>query len=225
LASYWQIDSTRLSDVEDLGHRWKVPGIQCPACTTWAKVGPALPSVSLAGHPLETEFLRGGTRRLERWKTLRDAIQPLLPVPDQVVPGLGLGPLKGRVPGPFQMAWIGGWGFLTSAMFRDQLAKLAPEIAAVKGEIESPSGDEYFELEIRSRGRLIGTATEEPCPMCNSQVIEYPKDPPQILGVPELPLFRLENLPTIIVAHESLLPLFRRGLGPKATFRPIRIAA
>jgi hypothetical protein len=110
-----------------------------------------------------------------------------------------------------------------SEALRDQLAKFAPEIIAVKADIEPASHGTYFELEIRSFGYLTGGREEEPCQVCGSQNVVYPKETPQIRDVPDLPLFRLTNTPTLIVAHESLLPFFRRGLESAVTFRPVRV--
>lgn len=136
---------------------------------------------------------------------------------------MDLGPFTGQVLKPFRIGWIGAWGLLVSEALADDFGKLAAGIKLVEAPLRSSQGGRYYEPEIRSYGTLVGTAQEKRCVVCGAQAIEYPKETPLIRDMPDVPLFRVVNFPTIIVAHERLLPLFKSELGSAATYRPVEL--
>lgn len=223
--SYWQPLKARGAFDFEGEHPYGMPGLICPRCGTRASAGAALPSVSVEEHPSLANQLRHWPLPLDKWRKLRDELQPLLP-PSQVVrPGLNVGPLEGRVLNPFRIGWIGMWGFVVAEELRDELATLAPQINAVETRFENPYGGRYYELEFRCHARVVSTTKETVCPTCGLHGLDYPKDVLRLCDLPDLPLFRVANFPPIMIIRDDLLPFFQRELGPAATYRRAELVA
>lgn len=176
-------------------------------------------SVPVEDHPSLASQLKYWPLPLDKWRKLRDELQPLLPPSQVVMPGLEIGPLEGRVLNPFRIGWIGMWGFVVAEELRDELATLAPEINAVETRFENPYGGRYYELELRCHARVVSTTEESVCLTCGLRGVDYPKDVLRLCDIPDLPLFRVANFPTIVIIRDNLLPFFQRELGPAATYR------
>jgi hypothetical protein len=216
--SYWQALKARGAFDFEKSRPCAMPGLICPTCGTWALMGAALPSFPVEAYSSLVNQLRRWPLPLDKWQKLRDELQPLLPPSQVVVPGLEVGPLEGRVLNPFRIGWIHMWGFVVAEELRDELATLAPQINAVEARFENPYGGRYYELELRCHARVIPTA-ETSCSTCGRRGGDYPKDVLRLCDLPNLPLFRVANFPTIIVIRDDLLPFFQRELGPAATYR------
>lgn len=129
--------------------------------------------------------------------------------------------MEGRVFESFRIGWHQAWGIVVSESLRDDLAKLAPRIQCIATKLEASSGERYFELEIRSHGFLEADAPP-PCSACGRQPVDYPEDTPRIRDVPDLPLFRLRNFSTIVIAHESVLFFFKQEMGSASNYRRVQ---
>lgn len=53
--------------------------------------------------------------------------------------------------------------------------------------------------------------------------MDYPEDTPVVKDVPDVPLFRLANFPSIIIAYESLYDLLRSEMGIASAYRPVQL--
>jgi hypothetical protein len=223
--TFWQISGAREGDFEGQ-HAWGLPGIGCDSCgKRWTTVGQALPSVSLLGHPLEARFKSRAPLPVAEWRELYDVVRPLVPATQPVLPGMDLGPFTGKAFKPFRIGWIGAWGLLLSETLANELGRLAAGIKLVEAQLRSPQGGRYYEPEIRSCGTLVGTAQGDRCMVCGAQRIEYPKETPLLRDVPQVALFRIANFPTMVIAHESLLPFFRSEMGEASAYRPVELVS
>lgn len=218
--TYWQVRAVYTGDMDRI-RRWDAPGVICPVCQeSHASFGSILPSVSLEGHPLEGSF-RASQVHLKQWIPLRDALQPLLPEGQLARAGMSLGPLCGRVLRRFRVAWADSTSPVLSAEALDDLtARIPTGLRVVRSQLQSKRP--YFELEALSLGALVTEESEEVCEACGRDPLDYPEDELVIRDVPDVPLFRLRNFPTILIANDEFANFLREELGPRSSFREAR---
>jgi len=220
--AYWWIRSVGRTDF-DASHRWRMPGIICPRCRrTWARTGPALPSVSFEGDPLGEQLNRWPVA-LGRWKELAKAVRPYVPESEAIVPGLTFGPLEGELYRSFRLGWHGSGGLVLSASLQRAFAKLAPGLSLVPADLGVP--EKYLEVEVRSGAIATSMRVASPCSECGFREQRL-KDDRLVIGDVRAdlpPIFRLRNYPAAVLVQEVLLPLFRRELGDEAELVEVRI--
>jgi len=224
MTSYWVLDYKRSRYIENNERSWCMPGIACRACgSKWTTIGAALPSISLEGRAAELTRTPRGVF-IEEWRDIARELRPHIPASEPILPGLGFGPLSGRILEPFRLGWYNGCGLIAEEAIREELQALAPEIPLVLSNLKDEQDGRYYELEIRCGGEGFETVKER-CDVCGYVVVDFPKGPYALSKVPEHALFRTPFGPAQIFAHERLLPFLKRELGPAIEFIPATLAA
>src|SRR5690242_4450045 len=102
---YWLRPSVTARHTGEINaaHRWKLPGVTCPACgATWGGGADAYPGVDLS---VLAEQARLEEARLEEdfaeFERLRERVRPLAPPGVPLRPGTSFGPLVGTAKGQF----------------------------------------------------------------------------------------------------------------------------
>jgi uncharacterized double-CXXCG motif protein len=205
-------------------HRWGLPGVQCPQCgVIWSGAGLQFPSGDASGlaerAELEDPHLE---RNFARFEYLRELVRPLLPQGVPLGPGTRFGPLVGKAWGKFgPFAWLNPWTLLVR---REVLERLRAEgLLGVEGyrtelRFRQKQTPELLELEIMPHGRLhpdCVPAEAPSCARCGREGGIMPEEP--VLKEDSLPmhldLFRLVDLPTMLIATERFVEAVQR-LGP-----------
>ncbi|HVG59197.1 MAG TPA: double-CXXCG motif protein [Hyalangium sp.] len=214
-------DSLHTGDVDGT-RRWMLPGVRCPRCkAVWGTAGLIYPSVDLSQHPerknLEEARLEEDFIEFER---LRESVRHL--IPGQVLlPGTGFGSFQGSAQGRFgPLVFPTSWIMMVR---REALEQLQAEgLQGLKGcrvdlrFRQKKNPPELVELELLPLALLhedcIPPENREPCPRCGRWGFSLPGQP--ILKASTLPkgvdLFRLADLPTIIVATERFVEAVRK---------------
>jgi uncharacterized double-CXXCG motif protein len=214
-------DSLHTGDADGM-RQWMLPGVRCPHCkAVWGTAGLIYPSVDLSQHPerenLEEARLEEDFTEFER---LRESVRPL--IPGQVLfPGTGFGSFQGSAHGKFgPLVFPTSWIMM---MRREALEQLqAEKLQGLKGSRvdlrfrQKKNPPELVELELLPLALLhedcIPPENREPCPRCGRWGFSLPTQP--ILKAATLPkevdLFRLADLPTIIVATERFVETVRK---------------
>ncbi len=201
-------------------HKWKLPGVNCPACRAIWGGGPAYPGADLSGLPevrkFEEAYLEEDFSEFER---LRELVRPLVPPGALLEPGTKFGPLVGSARGTFAQLFM----ILDDLLIRrEALEQLQAE--GIRGlnafstqlRFRQRKAPELLELQIEPHGLLhrdcIPRGKAEPCGKCGRYDFSLPKKP--LLARASLPehldLFRLANFTTVIVASERLVEVIRR---------------
>ncbi|QRN96746.1 hypothetical protein JRI60_48520 [Archangium violaceum] len=201
-------------------HKWKLPGVNCPACRAIWGGGPAYPGADLSGLPeakkLEEAYLEEDFAEFER---LRELVRPLVPVGALLEPGSKFGPLVGSARGTFAQLFMIHDDLLIR---REALEQLRAEgirgLNAFRTQLRfrQKQAPELLELQIEPHGLLhrdcIPPGKAEPCAKCGRYDFSLPGKP--LLDRASLPehldLFRLANFTTVIVASEHLVKAIRR---------------
>jgi len=221
MATFWNIVGVRAADI-DASHAWAMPGVSCPACgRSWTTVGPALPSISLVDHPLANRF-RPTNVAWEEWRELQNAIRDRVPSAEPIVPGLQLGPLRGKVTRPFRLGFFASWGLVVAESLRRELLALAPDLTLVQSDMTDRTSTTYYEFELYSLG-AVAHEEHDHCQVCGYSRAVLPPDPLVLRDDPQASIFRVRALPTVLLAHERLLPLLRRELGDAARYEPVQL--
>jgi uncharacterized double-CXXCG motif protein len=194
----------------DVTHRWGLPGVNCPRCSSWATIGLAYPSVDLSSLPNQEEYTRRWPVPPQHLDELRRTLMTAVPAHLPLKPGTKLGPLTGKAKGTFgDFAWPNSWTLLVRRGARDLLQSAGvklPESAATEISYRSSEPPDLLELQIEPRAKLsvkcLPEGSAEPCPVCTRRRINAPER--IVLQKDSLPsdvdLFRIVELPTYIVA-------------------------
>ena len=203
-------------------HRWKLPGVTCPACgATWGGGADAYPSVDLSELAeqalLEEARLAPDFAEFER---LCERVRPLAPPGVPLRPGTGFGPLVGTAQGTFgPLAMPYDWMLL---VYPETFAHLnAAGIQGLKGcptllRFRQKRPPALLEVQIEPGGLLhpdcLPPGKAAPCARCGRHDFGRPDQP--LLAASSLPadrdLFRLANSLTTIVTTERLADAVRR---------------
>jgi uncharacterized double-CXXCG motif protein len=217
-------------------HKWGLPGIiRCPDCKVgWSGGAKSYPSVDLTPVAALADFEEPRAEPIEEYERLRELVRPLLPPGAMVEPGTELGPLVGKVQGPFG-SLVARFPWLLLAR-REALDKLQAEgLRGLKGcrtELRSRqrNSPELLELELLPLGRLhpdcLPPDRKPPCPRCGRYGLTLPGN--RLLDASTIPthldLFRLEDFSTVIVCTERFVEACRRLSLDGVTFHPLPAA-
>jgi uncharacterized double-CXXCG motif protein len=221
---YWlrDVPEPRYSGGHDYGHKWGLPGTQCPVCgISGAVTGDAYPSVDLSHLPAEEQkkYLPRFERDYAEFERLREQVRPLVPPGVHLWPGTHFGPMDGAARGEFgPLALHHGWTLL---MRREPMECLQAEgVRGLKGvrtelRFRKKNPPELLELELFPQGELHPDCLlERPprCPRCDDARVKRSEEP--ILDAATLPedldLFRMADFMTMIIATERFVEAVRR---------------
>jgi uncharacterized double-CXXCG motif protein len=214
-------------------HKWGLPGIiRCPGCQVgWSGGARSYPSVDLSSITALGDFEEPRAEPIEEYERLRELVRPLLPPGALVEPGTELGPLVGKVQGPFG-SLVARFPWLLLAR-REALDKLQAEgLRGLKGcrtdlRSRQRSSPELLEFELLPMGRLHSDCLppdhKPPCPRCGRDGLTRPDD--MLLDASTLPshldLFRLEDFCTTVVCTDRFVEACRRLNLDGVTFQPL----
>ena len=199
-----------------MGHRWGLPGIQCPVCgSAWSTAGLAFPCVDLSGHP---DAAKLATPRLEKdfdeFIRLRESVRPLVSAGMELIAGTDFGPAIGPAEGSH-------FGVLTMGFPWMMLARpegvTAMQAEGVRGLIAGPTAftwrrdpQHVLELQIEPHGHVHPDCLPpdlKRCGKCGWSSAPVPK--PLVLDLASLPIdrdiFRLADFHTVIVVTERFV--------------------
>ncbi|MFE8595849.1 SitI6 family double-CXXCG motif immunity protein [Archangium violaceum] len=235
LASYFRIDEDRNEGHTghvDGSHRWKLPGIICPACKAiWSSGSKAYPSVDLTPVASLADFEQARPEPVDEYERLCELVRPLLPQGAMLEPGARFGPIMGKAQGRFgQLVSPVPWILLIQ---RDALEKLQTEgLRGLKGcrtdlRFRQRASPELLELEILPVGRVhldsLPPNHEPPCPRCGRHGIPRPRE--LLLDASTLPshldLFRLEDYSSVIVCTQRFVDTCERLGLDGVVFHPL----
>lgn len=216
----------------DGAHRWKLPGIICPACkATWSSGSKAYPSVDLTPVASLADFEQARPEPADEYERLCELVRPLLPPGALLEPGARFGPIVGKAQGRFgQLVSPVPWVLLIQ---REALEKLQAEgLRELKGcradlRFRQRASPELLELEVLPVGRVhpdcLPPNREPPCPRCGRDGIPLPRE--LLLDASTLPhhlgLFRLEDYPSVIVCTERFVDACERLGLDGVVFHPL----
>ncbi|MCE9667773.1 double-CXXCG motif protein [Myxococcus stipitatus] len=202
--------------------RWGLPGTECPECGGGGGgVGLDYPSADLSSLPEEREYRRARLAPWDEYVRLRDLCSPFLPPGAVVEPGMGMGPLVGRVRGrPPQVAMDGVWHLYAQPEGVERLVTaglrgIKPEPTALNVSRDVPP---LLELELLVAGdyalKYRPEPLGEPCPICG---IQQTTEAPYLweldeASLPEADVFRFFHHPGCIIASERFVEVLR-GMG------------
>ena len=110
-----------------------------------------------------------------------------------------------------------------SERLRDELAAMAPEIKSVEANLGTAS-KRYFELEIPSHAWRIGRELHDGCATCGRpNSFEFPPGAPVLRDLPAVPLFRLANQATAIIAREDVYSFIREKMGSFSSYQSVQL--
>jgi uncharacterized double-CXXCG motif protein len=233
---YFRVEEDRAAGYTgyvDATHRWKLPGIICPACkTTWSATSKTYPSADLTPVASLADFEKARPEPVDEYERLCELIRPLLPPGTVLEPGARFGPIAGNAQGRFgQFVSPVPWVLLVQ---REALEKLQTEgLRGVKGcptvlRFRQRASPELLELEFHFVGRLhadcLPSNRKPPCPRCGYKSMPLPHEP--LLDAATLPshldLFRLEDYSSIIVCTERFVDACKRLGLDGVVFHPLR---
>lgn len=234
---YWlrDVPEPRYSGGYDYGHKWGLPGSQCPVCGAGTKTGDAYPSVDLSHLPAEEQkkYLPRFEPDFAEFERLREQVRPLVPPGVHLWPGTDFGPLNGKAQGEFgPLVLHHPW---TLVMQREPLEQLLAQgqrgLKGVRTELRfrKKNPPELLELELLPRGELHPDCLVEshpPCPRCGSRGLKRSEEP--ILNAVTLPegldLFRMSDFMTMIIVTERFVEAVRRlGYEQDILFRELPV--
>ena len=204
----------KLNGIE-AAHSLKLPGVDCPSCGAWAMTGIIYPSVDMAalnGISLPASPL---PIPVGQFKSLAAAIQPVLGVQRPVEPGTDLGPLHGRAQGSIgDFAWVNPWTPLLRESVWLALGAAGIQLVGARAEIvfRKKNHEALIEIEAVPRVKLPDAILPKKCPICGRMGM---KKPDQISVTASsfdssIPLQRIVELPTILVANEAFAQFIQR---------------
>jgi uncharacterized double-CXXCG motif protein len=198
----------KLNSIEATRFR-KLPGVRCPQCGAWALTGVIYPSIdpsvlngiSLPDTPAPIP--------VEQFARLAAVVQPLLGTTRPVRPGAELGPLKGTAEGSFgDFAWVNPWTPLLRESVWLALKEAGIRLVGMRAELDfgTHPHEPLVELEALPRVMLSNALVPEKCAVCGRLPVTKPDNlsvvAPSLDG--SIPLQRIAELPTVLVANESL---------------------
>jgi uncharacterized double-CXXCG motif protein len=214
-------------------HRWKLPGIVCPACkATWSTISKAYPSVDLTPVESLADFEKARPEPADEYERLCELVGPLLPPGAVLKPGTSFGPIVGKAQGRFgQFVSPVPWILLVQ---REALEKLQAEgLLGLKGcrtelRFRQRASPELLELEILPVGHVhpdcLPSNRPTPCARCGQNRIPLPDD--LLLDASSLPnhldLFRLEDYSTELICTERFVKACKRLKLDGVVFHPLR---
>ena len=200
----------------DATHRWSLPGVHCDVCgQTWASTGPAFPRVDLDGWAPEREYRRARAVPLHEYQRLRDQLQAKCRLPWPLSPGAELGPLQGRVRarrlGAF--VWQNPWTLLATSAAVELLGRAGQVLPAVATRLTGPLAQVLREVECVPLATVRLEAATTTCSACGRHAASWPR---RVLLVrdtlpTDVPVFRIRNLPTMMVASRVLVDAIKEG--------------
>jgi uncharacterized double-CXXCG motif protein len=204
----------------NIKRKWSLPGLRCPECGLTASGGfTSYPSVDLSSLPERGEYEESRVESFDEFVRLRERLRHLVSPAQQLLPGVGFGPLMGTATGTFSALFFHSlWAKL---MEREALSQLQAEgVQGLRGfptelRFRQKKHPELLELEILPQGRLHLDCKPQqppPCGKCGLESFRFPDDP--ILDAASLPthtdLFRLSDFETILIGTERLVEAVRR---------------
>ncbi|OJT18455.1 hypothetical protein BO221_41070 [Archangium sp. Cb G35] len=233
---YFTIDEDRSASYTgfvDAAHKWKLPGVHCPACdATWG-AGFSYPCVDLSPVSALADFEKARPESIEEYERLCALVRPLLPAGALLEPGTTFGPSIGKAQGRFgQFVMNYSWILMVQ---REALEKLqAEELQGLKGcraelRFRQRNSPELFELEILPKGRLHRDCHppdyQPPCSRCGRSFVPLPDD--LLLDAVTLPkdldLFRLEDFSQVIVCTKRFVDVSKRLRLDGVVFQPLLV--
>ncbi|HZI07133.1 MAG TPA: double-CXXCG motif protein [Archangium sp.] len=232
---YFRVEEDRAAGYTgyiDGSHRWKLPGIICPACkATWSATSKTYPSVDLTPVASLADFETARPEPVDEYERLCELVRPLLPPGAVLEPGARFGPIEGKAQGRFgQFVSPVPWVLMVQ---REALEQLQAEgLRGLKGcptilRFRQRSSPELLELEIRAMGRLhpdcLPAGREPPCPRCGRDGTRRPDD--LLLDASTLPsqldLFRLEDFSSVTVCTKRFVDACKRLGLDGVVFHPL----
>jgi uncharacterized double-CXXCG motif protein len=214
-------EALRYTGEYNAAHKWKLPGVHCPAChSTWGG-GPVYPGTDLSGLPqakkLESAYLEENFEEFER---LRERVRPLIPPGAPLWPGTRFGPLVGTARGNFAPLTLQYGDSLL--IRREALEQLRAEhIQGLQGystqlRFRQKQSPELLELQLPHHGLLhpdcLPSDQRTPCARCGRWGFSLPKRP--LLEAASLPghpdLFQLKGFATLLVGSERFVATVHR---------------
>lgn len=233
---YFTIDedrSERYTGFVDAAHKWKLPGVHCPACdATWGG-GFSYPCVDLSPVATLADFEKARPEPIDEYERLCELVRPLLPPGALLEPATTFGPSIGKAQGRFgQFVMNYSWILMVQ---REALEKLQDEeLRGLKGcraelRFRQRNSPELFELEILPKGRLhrdcLPPDYQPPCARCGRGSVPLPDD--LMLDVTTLPkdmdLFRLEDFSQVIVCTKRFASACKRLRLDGVVFQPLPV--
>lgn len=207
----------------DAAHKWMLPGIlRCPGChATWSGGAKAYPSVNLSSLPAASDLEQPRAVPVDEYEQLSERVRPFLPRGARLEPGAAFGPLVGRATGRFG-PFVANYPFLILA--RREAVEIL-QAAHLRGlnpcrlevSFSDPVPPELLELELLPWGRAhpdcLPPDRKPSCSRCHRQGLKSPSA--LILWAQTLPealdLFRLDDLPTVVVCTERFVDVCQRA--------------
>ncbi|WNG39572.1 hypothetical protein F0U61_42305 [Archangium violaceum] len=216
----------------DGSHRWKLPGIICPACkATWSAIAKDYPSVDLTPVASLANFEKARPEPADEYERLCELVRPLLPPGAVLEPGAGFGPIVGKAQGRFgQLVSPVPWVLLIQ---REALEKLQAEgLRGLKGcrtelRFRQRASPELLELELLPVGRVhpdcLPSKRPPICHRCGRNGLSLPDK--LLLDASTIPshldLFRLEDFSTQLICTERFVDACRRLGLDGVVFHPL----
>jgi hypothetical protein len=152
---------------------------------------------------------------VEQFKTLAETIEPVLGAERPAQPGADLGVLSGRAKGRFgDFAWVNPWTpLLRESVCRAFQAAGIP-LVGIRAELnfEEQSHEPLMELEALPSVELPRALVPEKCSVCGRLAMKKPENI-QVAAESfdgSIPLQRIAELPTVLVANESLAQFIKQ---------------
>jgi uncharacterized double-CXXCG motif protein len=209
-------------------HWRKLPGVRCPTCGVWALTGIMYPTVdpsTLNGVSLpETP----APLPVEQFNAVVASIQPAVGAQRPVRPGTELGPLRGKAQGSFgDFAWVNAWTPLLRESVWLALRENGILLAGVRAELDFGKlvHEAFVELEALPTAALPKAFVPEKCAVCERLAVKKPDDISLAASSLDasIPLQRIAELPTVLVANEPLARFIQQGNLRDVIVTPIEV--
>jgi uncharacterized double-CXXCG motif protein len=214
----------------DARHAFALPGVRCDTCgRTWAVTGVEYPTVDVrqwreamsTRHPVSVAEFRAMANHVASL-TNSDLYLP---------PGTTLGPLEGTIhDNSTDVEWLTPWTILLSGSAISKLASesiiLQTAAAGLRRKDKTLWPESIHELELRPAGGLLREEAEVPvCEVCGYRKLTWPDH--IVVNASTVPvgvqIFRVHDLPTLILASEQFVNAARALRLPNLVFLPVDV--
>lgn len=209
-------------------HARKVPGIQCPVCGAWAMTGIIYPSIDVSSINKLPLPVKPSPVSVENFNRLASGIAQILGAGRPLMPGTELGRLHGKAKGSFgDFAWVNPWTPLLRESVWHMLNRAGIGLVGERANLNfgKQAHESLIELEVITKAKLISSLVPEKCAICGRLPMRKP-DSVMVDAASfdsSVPLQRIVELPTVLVANESLAHFIQQNDLRDVLLSPIEV--
>jgi uncharacterized double-CXXCG motif protein len=211
---------------------FSLPGLTCPRCSSWGSSGLQYPTIDSKGLPFA---LQSAGRKgpwpisLEAWRLLWKEGTAWAPQGVVVNPGARFGPLSLKFSGnPLDFVWLQSFTPLIREPPFNVLRSEGLEIKGTPAQVRWSRGQSQplIELEIHPHVQLAASQRAVSCPICGRLEQVAPKSIllDEASYDQSLPLQRIRELPTYIVASDAFCACIEKHKFTGISFAPLEFS-